>query len=434
MKNKKGYLLPMAVVFVLISTIMGMGILYLGGNEQISAMKRYHREKAFYIAEAGLNRAFSFKKTNESWHPEPNPINFDGGTFRVTETVQGDTIIFASTGVYHNQTASVSIVTYRQPGSGGGSSGGSFGKGLFGNQSITVYNNGWIDGYDSRLGSYGPSNSGPYGDTGSKGAITLYNNSHIYGTAMVEDGPSYLTLGHGATVTDSDLYHDFGNPFDNLPPVVVPSDLATLPYPVQGDPRITGIYTISNGRLTVNNNRVITVSGGDFRFNRITLNDNAIMYITGNSRFYIESAITLSNNTRVIIQNNSTVIWYFGNQGRSFTPVLANNSVINNTSSTPGNLRIYIAANTNLTLANNAQAFNGVIYAPESNITLANNSQFYGGIVSKTITVVNNASVHYDIALREISFPEDPGGGQGSEPGQRIIVRWTKPGWQNRFQ
>ncbi|MCM8756990.1 MAG: hypothetical protein NC823_00730, partial [Candidatus Omnitrophica bacterium] len=286
--------------------------------------------------------------------------------------------------------------------------------------------------YDSRLGPYGPSNRGNNGDTGSKGAITLYNNAHVYGKAMVEDGPQYLTLYHGATVTDSDLYHSFGEPLDNLPSVVVPSDLASLPYPVQGDPRIGGTYTISSGKLTVYNNKVITISGGDFRFKSITMNNNSIVYITGNSRFYIESALALSNNSQVIIQNNSTVIWYLGNQGTSFTPTLANNSIINNASSTPGNLRIYIASSTNLTLANNAVAFNGTIYAPSSSITLANNSQFYGGIVGKNLTVVNNASVHYDTALRDITFPEDPGKG-ATGPGIRVIIQWRKPDWQGRI-
>ncbi|HXK45528.1 MAG TPA: hypothetical protein PL060_06180, partial [bacterium] len=119
-------------------------------------------------------------------------------------------------------------------------------------------------------------------------------------------------------------------------------------------------------------------------------------------------------------------------QGTPFTPTLANNSVINNTSQTTGNLRIYVASSTNMTLANNAQAFNGVLYAPTSSITLANNSQFFGGIVSNVLTIVNNAVVHYDVALREINFPEDPGLGTG--PGTRMIVRWTKPDWSARLQ
>ena len=434
MKNK-GYLLPMAIIFILISLIMGMGILYLGGSEQIAAIKRYHQERAFYIAEAGINRAFAYKKANESWHPELGQISFGGGWFQVTESIQGETIIFTSTGNYKNSVAQVSLITYRTPGSGGGGRGGSFGQGLFGNQSVTIYENAWIDSYDSRSGPYGPQNRGNYGDTGSKGSIYLYNNAHIYGTAMVEDGPQYLTIGNGATVSDSDLYHNFGDPLNNLPPVVVPQDLTSLPYPVQGDPRITGNYTLSNGILTVGNNKTITISGGDFRFKKITLNNNAIMYITGNSRFYIESAITLSQNTQVIIQNNSTIIWYLGNQGTTFTPTLANNSVINNTSSAPGNLRIYVASNnTNITLANNAMAFNGVIYAPTSSVTLEPNSQFFGGIVSKTLTLVNNASVHYDIALRDINFPEDPGNSGGTGPGTRVIVRWTKPDWSQRLQ
>lgn len=431
MRSKRGYLLPMAIIFVLISTILGMGILYLGGNEQIAAIKRYNREKAFYIAEAGINRAFSYKKINESWHPEQNPVSFGDGTFYVVETIQGETIIFTSTGNYKGQSIRVSAVTYRS--SGGGSSGNLFGNGIFGSQSVTLYNNAWIDGYDSRLGPYGQSNRGNHGTTGSRGTITLYNNANIYGTAMVEDGPAYLIIGNNATVTDSDLYHTFENPFDNLQLVDVPSDLENLPYPVKGDPRITGTYTITNGILTVNNNKTITITGGDFRFKSIRMNNNSMMYITGNARFYIESALTLSNNTQLIIQNNSTVIWYLGNQGIPFTPTLANNSVINNTSTTPGNLRIYVASNTNLTLANNAQAFNGVIYAPGSSITLANNSQFYGSIVSQNLTLINNASIHYDVALQNMIFPEISGGG-GTQPGPRVIVHWTKPDWRGRLQ
>lgn len=437
MKKKKGYLLPMAIIFVLISTIMGMGILYLGGTEQVTAIKRYHEEKAFYIAEAGINRAFAYKKANESWHPETSPISFGGGTFVVSETVQGDTIIFTSTGTYHNQIATVSIITYRSPGS---SSGGSFGSGVFGSDSITLANNAWIDGYDSRLGPYGPSNHGPYGDTGSTGVITMYNNSHIYGTAMVED-PSKLIKTGGSTVTDSDLHHTFSSPFDNLPKVTIPSDLLNLPYPMQGDPRISGQYTLIGGSLTVGNNKVITISGGDFRFRNITLNNNSIMNITGDTRFYVEQTFLLSNNVKVNIQNNSTVIWYFGGLGTSFPLNLSNNSEINNTSSVPGNLRIYISVPSGtpypypsqLTISNNAKIFNGVIYAPDTQVLIVNNGQVYGGIVAKNISLLNNANVHYDIALRDANFPEDPGGG-GLPPGPRTIVRWTKPDWSSRLQ
>lgn len=433
MKEKKGYLLPMAIIFVLLSTIMGMGILYLGGIEQITALKRYNKERAFYIAEAGINRAFAYKKANETWHPEPNPINFGGGTFVVSEAIQGDTIIFTSTGTYHNQVAKVSIITYRSPGSG---SGGSFGSGLFGSNSVTLANNAWIDGYDSRLGPYGPSNNGPYGDTGSTGIITMYNNSHIYGTVMVED-PSNLIRSGGSTVTDSDLHHTFTSPFDNLPKVTIPSDLLNLSYPVQGDPRISGQYTLIGGNLTVDNNKTITISGGNFRFKKITMNNNSIMNITGNTRFYVEQTFLLSNNVQVNIQNNSTVIWYFGGLGTSFPLNLSNNSEINNPSSNAGNLRIYINVPTGqssqLNIFNNAKAFNGVIYAPDTDITIINNGQFYGSIVAKNIFLENNANVHYDIALRYTDFPEDPGGG-GTPPGPRTIVRWTKPDWSSRLQ
>ncbi|MCM8815682.1 MAG: hypothetical protein NC931_06880 [Candidatus Omnitrophica bacterium] len=453
MKNKTGYLLPMAIIFVLISTTLGMGILYLGGNEQIAAIKRYHKEKAFYIAEAGINRAFAYKKANESWHPETNPISFGGGNFIVTETVQGETIIFTSTGNYKGQSEKISIHTYRsssRPGT-------LFNYGIFGSQAVALASNAIVDGYDSRLGPYGPSNRGNYGDTGSTGDITLYGNAHIYGTALLEDAQlrivrgglppiegggdfndetNYLTLSIGSTVTNYDLNHTFESPFDNLPPVNIPSDLQSMPYPVQGDPRITGNYSLYYGKLTVNNNNVVTISGGSFKFHSITMNNNSTMYITGNARIFVQYALKLYNNTRIIIQNNSEVILYLGFSGSipPFWLTIANNSVINNTSNVPANLRIYVGSTTqHLWFANNSEAFNAVIYAPHARVIFYQNSNFYGSIVAQEIILMNNSFLHYDIALRDINFPEAPGGGS-VQPGPRVIVRWTKPDWANRLQ
>jgi len=78
--NNKGYLLPMVLIFIVITLILGMGILYVGGLEQIGAKKRLNREKAFYIAEAGAYRARAYlTQYDVNWIPEDNPVAFGGG-------------------------------------------------------------------------------------------------------------------------------------------------------------------------------------------------------------------------------------------------------------------------------------------------------------------------------------------------------------------
>ncbi|HOJ38930.1 MAG TPA: hypothetical protein PK644_00495, partial [bacterium] len=73
-KNRsQGYLLPMVIIFVFISGIIGWSILYLGRSERLASKRRLFREQAFYLAEAGAQRALAYLKANPSWEPDDTP-------------------------------------------------------------------------------------------------------------------------------------------------------------------------------------------------------------------------------------------------------------------------------------------------------------------------------------------------------------------------
>ena len=428
----KGYLLPMVVIFLVITTIVGLGLLYSAGLERIAADRRLYREQAFYLAEAGAQRAFVYLKEGKSLPDQGIDVPLGEGTYKVELTSQGsgETTIITSTGTVKGIQETVELTACASGGNKGGKN--SWAQGLFGQQSVTLYNNAQVDSYDSTLGPYGGSNVGQDGDVGSKGSITLYDSSTVKGDTFVSGGPGSITLMTGASITgDKNYNHTFGEPLDDLSqfPVVIPGTLTSLPYPSYGDPRIivvSGSYTLSDGVFILNNNARITITGGNFRFKSITLNNNSILTINSDSNLYLENGFTMNNNSQFNMNASAETVLYLGN---NVTPVLANNSVINNQSNVPGNFRIYTNSSSPITLANNGQALNSVLYAPNASVTLANNSQFYGGIVAKNVTLYQNALLHYDVALRKTDFPDDPwSGGSTSQP--PVIIRWRKPNWR----
>ena len=440
--GKGGYLLPMAIIFILISVIVGMTILAIGGQERIAAGRRLYHEQAFYAADAGIAYAYAQIKNAPDWMPVPNPsspVAVGAGSFTVAvDRTQADTPVVTAVGTVHGQSETV-VLTLAGSGGGAGGAGGSFAQGVFGNTSLSLSNNAVVDSYDSTLGPYGGSNVGQNAYVGSRQIINLSNNAVVNGNAYVT-GPGGINLGNGAVITGSQNYnYSFNEPLDSspLPPVTIPTTLSSLAYPVQGDSRISGSYTLSNGRLTLSNNATATITvpsggNGNFNFQRIVLSNGSRLNVVGATKFYVQSILTLSNNSRMQWSSSSSCVMYLGT---SCAATFANNSILSNLSGNPANMQIYSASSNTLTFSNNAQALSMVLYAPNASVILSNNAQAYGGIVANNLILANNALFHYDTALRTTSLPDDPNNGSGAGEGtvSYNAVRWQKPGWQNRF-
>ena len=73
--NKRGYLLPMVIIYLIVAMIVGVGILTLGSLDRIEANKRLHREQAFYLAEAGINLARYDLKNSIPLPTDPQTVN-----------------------------------------------------------------------------------------------------------------------------------------------------------------------------------------------------------------------------------------------------------------------------------------------------------------------------------------------------------------------
>lgn len=411
---KNGFLLPMAVVFIFIMVIVGMGILYLGTLERIGAKKRLNREKAFYLAEAGAYRAYAHLKEDRNWEPETEALPLGDGNFLVILEDNGDgTLNIISTGTVRNIQEKVQLTV------GAGGPRNSWAQGLFGSIRVTLANNSKIYGYDSLTDPYGnnPTNTA---EVGSISLISLTNNSSIYGNASVTSNGNITLINNSNITGDQNTDTVFDEPLNDLPPVEIPTDL---------------LSASPGGKLNVSGNSTYSLPGGNYRYEEINTSQDSILRFTGNiTRIYVTNKVVIENNSKWDIQG--TLILYLG---ANSTLDVKNNSKIGIMQpdgsilpNLPIDFRIYSASNRNdaVILQNNSDMA-GLLYVPEGWVQLWNNRKFLGGIVTKALDLYNNIKIFYDTSLNNIDIPDDPGGGT---PGQLTIIRWTKPEWVNRLK
>ncbi len=62
-EKREAYILPVVILLIIFSVVMGMALLELGTTENTRAKRSGNREKAFYLAEAGVNWAIAQETT-----------------------------------------------------------------------------------------------------------------------------------------------------------------------------------------------------------------------------------------------------------------------------------------------------------------------------------------------------------------------------------
>ncbi len=262
-----------------------------------------------------------------------------------------------------------------------------FGNGIFAQGQVWLSNNALIDSYNSSNGPYGGSNilhNGNIGTNGTgSGIINLSNNVTVDGNLSTGPGGT-VTKGNNVTVTGTTT----SNNSVALPAVVVPSTL-------------TGLS--SGGTLSIANNGSQTLNAGNYKYTNISMANNATLNINGNVSIYLTGAtdLTASNNVAINVTNGSTLTIYLDG-----TLSVNNNAAINNVSRLPSNLQIYstYTGSNGISIGNNATTY-AAVYAPTTDVNMSNNDSLYGAVVGKTVTLNNNAAIHYDQVLATVANP-----------------------------
>ncbi len=217
-----------------------------------------------------------------------------------------------------------------------------FDHGLFGSHSVSLSNEGRVDGYTT-AGSYG---SG--GDVASNGKIRVKNEARVDGDAR----GAKVRISSGGRVTGEVVQ---GAAPIALLPVDVPSGLTWL------------------GSLDVTNEQQHTLEVGSYRLSELRVDNAATLRIRnadGPVTLYVEGDVKVTNEGRVLVDDPD-----------------------------PEKFAIYVKGFHDVDLDNEGE-FYGVVYAPDAKLTFTNEGEYHGAFVGRKVKIDNGARVHFDRGLR----------------------------------
>jgi hypothetical protein len=237
------------------------------------------------------------------------------------------------------------------------------------NPSVTMSGQARTDSFDSSVGPYGSplQTNTNQGDVQCNGPITLTGQAYINGNA--NPGPAY--------------------PFTGTPNVS--GSYATLSAPIAVNPIPTATMTAaqatnSNSNITVTNKQGETTNYGA----GTVLSENQEVTLTFPGGTYYFTSINITGKTRIVISGRSLIYVDGGNISMSGQGVFNNGTALD--------LGIY-STGASVSLSGQAE-YVGTIYAPTATVTLTGQENFYGAIVCGSSVDSGQASIHYDLALK----------------------------------
>lgn len=382
--KRKGSVLALVMVILVIMLVMGVGLLSLGQSSRIRAARTGSEIVARSAADAGLTKALF--EMNEKLKAKPwTDSNLPSA---VTETLPNcDATLSYTVTVDGNNVYNIESI---------GSSGqaqkkvkssleldGLFEYAIFVKGILTLMNGTTIDMYNAGAGD--PALQIGTNST-TAGAITAKTGVTIDGDVIVGPG------GDPDTVIDSQLEAAItgdtrpGFKEEELASITVPTWLGALP---------------SQGTLT--GGTTVTTSA---KYDNIDLGNSEISTIDGAVELYVTGDVILDNSAQLLIVDANT------NPDASLTLYLGGNLIskngglINNAAMDPHKVKIYgLDTCTGIHFMTNS-IFYGAIYAPNADVQLNAKVDYYGSCIADSFTQNVDAFFHYDASLREVSADE----------------------------
>jgi Tfp pilus assembly protein PilX len=223
--------------------------------------------------------------------------------------------------------------------------------GLMGLSSMSMSLNSYTDSYDATQGAYSAATAHKKGSIASNGNIVLSNNAKVNGDARAGVGMTTTTL-NSATVTgrNAPLTQNY-----SMPSVTLPATYSTLP----------DINMVSGS---------LSVPGGVYVINNITLGGTAHITWTGPTILYIRNSYTVTGNVIIDTYQNLP-----SNRTLNFLPTCT-------TATWSGG-----GAGTNVCV--------GELYAPDTTFNISGQVEMFGRITAKVLNNSSSGGMHSDESL-----------------------------------
>ncbi len=382
------------ILVLVVTAVLGAAVFSASVSNSRLAQRYKESVQAFWLAEAGLNRAIKELGVN---------YNQSGSNLWLSSLGEGEYCLEVSfDGPNRLVKARGFIPSMSQPRVErviealiGPEITSPFKYAAFAEVSVTMDSNAGTNSYDSSSGPYDNNNPNYNGDVGTNGSsVSLNSNAKIYGDVGTGPGGS-VSLGSNAKVT-GDITDDTN---EEMASVTVPSSLTDL----------------SSGGNYYQDKGTHIISSGNYRYGQFKLNSNAKVIIDGQVNLYLTATGTsfiLDSNSEITLNSGASLTIYSDGKCQ-----FKSNAKVNNGGS-PTDVILYstYSGSGNGLNLNSNNAFYGAIYAPDAYILLNSNAKIFGSIVGDAIHMDSNAKIHYDEALTNV----------GSGSSETVIHAWRE--------
>jgi hypothetical protein len=381
-----GSALPLVLVAIIVLLTLGTGLLSIGLNGRILAMRDASDITARSAADAGMTKALSDMNQKilvQPWNDTTLPLakqvsltNCDAVYSYMVETDLAGQYVITSVGKSGNATKMVQATLGLD---------GIFDHAILTKAGLILKSGTTIDGYNSN----DPTDTDTYVKIGTQST----NNSMIVLNNTVVVGGDVL-VGRGGD--PAKVIKDLGATIDGDKRAATQKE----PLPIITAPALTDKGTISEKK----GNTVTITPASNGNYQSIDLQKGKIEVSGGDVVLHITGNISLGNSCEIIVKEGATLTVYLDGN------VVSGNGSSISTEVPPEKattIKLYATGTGTQTLDVKAKNdWTGVIYAPNANVTLYAQGDAYGSIVANNFEFKAGGNFHYDEALRETSIEE----------------------------
>jgi len=373
-----GIILIVCMILLLMLSIIGIVSLRTSNTEMDISGNSQQSISAFYLADAGVEKAYSMLRDEPAWRYGLNNEPLGGGIYDVevydslTYAYLGNKVMVRSTGRYGESVSSIEAIfapRYRTP----------FQYGAYGRESFDMLGGGMIDSYDSELGTYlsqrvnGPDGNAymfalENGNIRSEGEIKLGGNAQLHGDATTDSTGSF-TFGGG-----TGMYGD--------------SLRSTEPFPVDSIPQSDIIYAQNNNAATTS--MTLTGSANYDPITSALTAGSGDSVILGSGTYYFSSVVFNSGGNLVLAPGADATIYVTGDWDTSGGSIINPNAI-------PASLHVY-STGTDFNFSGGSQLC-AAIFAPNADMVVTGGSHFFGSVIANSFVNGGGTTLHFDEAL-----------------------------------
>ena len=361
----------MLIAISLIAMLTGVAIMSVdrATTDMDLSSNQFRDERAFYLAEAGIERAIAHLNSDKAWRNGYYKQVLEGGNYTVTVTdkttnpLLGDSIVLAGTGVFWDGTANLEVWLVkngRYP----------YRHAAFGDELLFMQNDACTDSYNSDSGTYSVTQNNSGGDIGSNEEISIKDNVTVGGD---------LTTATGGTIQVTSPASYTGDTSTTADPqsldLVSDDDYAYAQANNSAPAGFIGTgYSYSSGNLEIQDNKTLTLNSGTYYFKKLHLKNQAQIQLAPGA------------NVKIFIVGDLLI----EDQGKL------------NITGVPSQCAIFTKGT--YVDFKNGSTIKATVYAPNCDFMHQNTSDIYGAVIAKSVEIKNDACIHYDRALYNYSF------------------------------